>query len=73
MANEKVVAAAERNEIVAKGFADVEEAMAFLGLSRAKIYGLMDDGSLRFAKFGRAKRILRRALEKYAVSCMVGA
>ena len=42
----------------------VREAAAFLGLSRSKLYALMEAGELRFAKFGKSRRIPRAELEK---------
>jgi excisionase family DNA binding protein len=54
------------------GFVPVAGAEEFLGLSRAKIYQLMESGELPFAKFGKSRRIPRRALVGYAERCMVG-
>jgi excisionase family DNA binding protein len=59
--------------VVDDGFATVPEAARFLGLSRAKIYQIMDGGQLTYAKFGRSRRIPRRALHEYARKCLVGA
>jgi excisionase family DNA binding protein len=53
-------------------FMTVPEACRVVRLSRAKVYQLMDAGELAFAKFGRARRIPRRSLEKYVERCMVG-
>ena len=58
--------------VVGDGFVDVAEAGEFLGLSRAKLYQLMDRHELASAKFGKARRIPRRALLEYASRCMVG-
>jgi excisionase family DNA binding protein len=58
-------------DLVADGFASIEEASEFLTLSRAYVYRLMDAGDLPYAKFGRARRIPRRALREYAEKCMV--
>jgi excisionase family DNA binding protein len=57
--------------VVGDGFATVPEAAKFLGLSRAKIYQIMDTRQLTYAKFGRSRRIPRRALHDYATSCLV--
>jgi excisionase family DNA binding protein len=61
------------DDLVADGFDAVVEAAKFLGLSRAYVYQLMDSGELRYAKFGRARRIPRRELLAYARRCMVAA
>ena len=49
------------------------EAAKFLSLSRAKVYAMMDQGELVFCKFGKSRRIPRRALREYAERCLVGA
>ena len=67
------VEAAEANPVVARGFATIEEAGDFLGLSRAKIYQLMDAGELRFARFGRSRRLPWSSLHDYAERCLVTA
>jgi excisionase family DNA binding protein len=58
--------------MVEGGFVSVPEAARFLGLSRAKLYLLMDKQELAYAKFGKSRRIPRAALLTYAKSCMVG-
>jgi len=60
------------NEIVDDGFATVRNAEKFLGLCRAKIYHLMDAGEIRYAKFGKSRRIPWVALREYATRCLVG-
>jgi excisionase family DNA binding protein len=59
--------------VVGDGFATVPEAARFLGLSRAKLYQMMDTRQLAYAKFGRSRRIPRRALHELARSCLVRA
>jgi excisionase family DNA binding protein len=54
------------------GFVTVPEAAHLLRLSRAKVYSLMDAGELAYAKFGKARRIPREALEAYVRRCLVG-
>lgn len=56
-----------------EGYATVPEVADFLGLSRAKIYGLMDAGEIIFAKFGTARRVPWRAVKEYAERCLVKA
>ena len=55
------------------GFATVPQAAAFLGLSRTTIYNLMDNGSLRYAKFGKSRRVPWAALRSFGASRLVGA
>jgi excisionase family DNA binding protein len=52
--------------MVTDGFVEVPQAAEFLSLSRATVYKLMDDGQLAYAKFGRSRRIPKRALLEYA-------
>ena len=58
--------------VVAEGLARVPEAEKFLGISRAKLYALMDAGDLAYAKVGRSRRIPWVALREYAAKCLVG-
>ncbi len=59
--------------IIDAGFADVNEAAAFLSMARSSIYKLMDAGELTYAKFGKSRRIPWTALKAYAERCLVGA
>jgi excisionase family DNA binding protein len=54
------------------GFARVSEAAAYLAISRAHLYALMEQGSLRFAKLGRSRRVLWSDLEELARKSLVG-
>jgi excisionase family DNA binding protein len=58
-------------ELIADGFARVPEAAEFLGVSRAKIYAMMEAGELAYAKFGRSRRVPRRALKELAAAAVV--
>jgi excisionase family DNA binding protein len=58
------------NPLVLDGFASVREACELLSISRAKLYGLMQDGELCFAKVGASRRIPWRALHQYMEKCM---
>jgi excisionase family DNA binding protein len=58
--------------VIEDGFVDVPYAATFLKLSRGKVYGLMDAGQLRYAKFGRSRRIPRKALMEFAQKAVVG-
>ena len=52
--------------LVEDGLMKVAAAAAFLSLSRATLYTLMDRGELPFVKIGRSRRIPRRALVELA-------
>lgn len=60
-------------DLIADGFVEVVDAAKFLGVSRSKVYTLMDSAELVYAKFGRSRRIPKRALLEYAERCLVGA
>jgi excisionase family DNA binding protein len=62
-----------RAAAVSGGFVTVREAEEFLSLSRAKIYALMDAGELRYAKFGRSRRLPWADLRMFAAESLVGA
>jgi excisionase family DNA binding protein len=47
------------------GLLDVREAARLLGLSRSKLYQIMDKGELPYVKFGKARRLNRRCLLEY--------
>ncbi len=50
----------------------IREAAGFLRLSRSTIYLFMDRGLLPFAKFGRTRRIPKRALVELAAAHLEG-
>ena len=54
------------------GFAKVAEAADYLGVCRSQIYKLMDEGKLRWAKFGRSRRIPRQELREFGQRSIVG-
>jgi excisionase family DNA binding protein len=54
--------ATEPADLIGEGFVGVAEAARFLGLSRSKLYDLMDSGEIVYAKFGRSRRVPRKAL-----------
>jgi excisionase family DNA binding protein len=72
MANQKKTAV-ENHLRQEEGYATVPEVADFLGLSRGKIYSLMDAGEIVFAKFGTARRVPWRAVKEYAERCLVKA
>ena len=66
----------ERNDaenLVADGLVSVKEAAAFLKISVAKLYALMERGELVYAKLGKSRRIPRRAVVDLAARNLVGA
>jgi excisionase family DNA binding protein len=58
--------------LAADGFATIEDATQFLRLKRSSIYNLMNSGHLRFAKFGKSRRISWRSLRELAEQSLVG-
>ena len=62
----------ERCEVVADGLLRISDASKFLGLSRSKLYQLMDRGELPFTKIGRSRRVPRKAVVEFAASRTVG-
>lgn len=61
----------EDEALMAGGFDTVKSAAAFLRVSIAKIYNLMETGELAFTKIGRSRRIPHRALVELAARNMV--
>jgi excisionase family DNA binding protein len=50
----------------------VEQAAELLSLSRTTLYTLMDAGELKYKRIGRARRIPRAELERFAASELTG-
>jgi excisionase family DNA binding protein len=48
------------------GLAKVDEARLFLGLSRSKVYGLLQSGALQSQTFGKSRRIRWTELRRVA-------
>jgi excisionase family DNA binding protein len=59
-------------EMVADGLLTVKEASAFLKVSVATLYKLMERGELVYTKIGRSRRIPRKALVELAARNLVG-
>jgi excisionase family DNA binding protein len=57
--------------LASAGFLSLKDAAQFLSISRAALYALMDKGQLPYAKFGRSRRIPRKALHDFAEGCIV--
>src|SRR4051812_34658903 len=55
-----------REQLMSDGLDRIETAGRFLGISRSRVYELMDAGELKFVKIGRSRRIPRRALIEFA-------
>jgi excisionase family DNA binding protein len=62
----------EREAMVSDGLLTVEEARRFLSVSRSTIYELMDTGALPYVRFGRMRRVPRRALVEFSTKGLVG-
>ena len=56
----------QTEELMRDGLDRVEAAGRFLGISRSRIYELMDAGELPFVKIGRSRRIPHGALIEFA-------
>jgi excisionase family DNA binding protein len=57
--------------LVADGCIKLDEAQRFLQVSRSTLYELMDAGELPYLRFGRNRRIPRRALIEFAQRAIV--
>ncbi len=60
----------DRPNLVSDGFVTVTEAAGFLNISKTKVYLMMDSGELIYAKFGKSRRIPRRAIMEFAQGCL---
>jgi excisionase family DNA binding protein len=58
--------------LVHEGLDRIDEAAAFLKISRSQIYTLMDAGELVYVKIGRSRRIPHRALIELAARHLNG-
>ncbi len=57
--------------MVNDGMLTVDAAAKFLSLSRTTIYDMMESGDLPYVKFGRSRRVPRRALIEAAAGALV--
>ncbi len=57
--------------IVGDGLLTVRQAAQFLGLSIASLYAFMGRGDLPFVKFGRSRRIPKKAVVELAAKNLV--
>jgi excisionase family DNA binding protein len=62
----------EARDLVRDGLLTVREGAAFLGVSVASLYKVMERGDLAYVKLGRSRRIPRRALVELAARNLVG-
>lgn len=57
------------------GLLRIPDAARFLGVSRSKLYLLMDCGELAFVKLGKARRVprieLEKLIERHTTRCVV--
>jgi len=60
-------------KLVEAGLARIDEGCRFLGISRAKLYEIMDRGELPYVKIGRSRRLPRQALKEFAARRLIGA
>lgn len=58
--------------LVGEGLMTVEQACEWIGLSRAKLYQLMEQGRLPYVKVGKARRIPKQALVEFAAEHLRG-
>lgn len=59
-------------KLVDSGLARIDEGCRFLGISRAKLYEIMERGELPYVKIGRSRRLPRQALKEFAAQRLVG-
>ena len=62
----------QNSDLLAEGLLDVKEAASFLRIGRSKVYQLMDCRDLPYVKFGKARRIPKVALKRYAEERLIG-
>lgn len=58
--------------LVADGLVTISEATKLLSVSRSFLYLAMERGELAYCRFGRARRIPRRALLEFAAARLNG-
>lgn len=64
-------AEAAAEELLSDGLMTIREAAVFLGLSRSKLYELMDQGALAHVKIDGSRRIPRKGAVRFAASKLV--
>ena len=62
----------DRLAVVSEGLLTIAEVGAFLRVSRATVYNLMDSGQVPFIKVGRARRIPKQAVLQFAAQALEG-
>jgi excisionase family DNA binding protein len=65
-------ASSDAEHLVEGGLERVREAARFLGISLSQTYVLMDRGELPYVKFGKSRRIPRKALIEFAKRNLIG-
>ena len=64
--------AAAMTSVRRDGLGNVREVAAFLRVSRAKLYLMMDAGQLPFVKLGKSRRVRWADVDKLVESSLVG-
>ncbi len=54
-----------------RGCARVEEVARFLGISRSKLYAMMDSGDLAYVKLGKSRRVRWEDVDKLVQDSLV--
>ncbi len=62
----------ETEKLLNEGLLSINAAAAFVGLSRSRLYELMDKGELAYCKLGGRRLVPRAGLMKLAAASLVG-
>ena len=60
-----------RVKLAEEGFLTISGAESFTGMKRSTLYNLMQDGTLPYAKVGKARRIPKKALIDFMAGNLV--
>jgi excisionase family DNA binding protein len=55
----------DHSRLLKDGLCTIPESLAFLRISRSRLYSLFASGEMQFVQLGRSRRVPRRALELY--------
>jgi len=61
----------ERLKMAEEGFLTISDAERFTGMKRSTLYNLMQDGTLPYAKVGKARRIPKKSLIEFMAGNLV--
>lgn len=56
----------ENEEFIDGGFLTVSQVAEYLSIGKSLVYALMERGELRYCKFGKARRIPKKEVVRYA-------